>query len=252
MLERLLETFARLRARCVAAPCRVALIGEDEALTALATDAAALVTPGTRAFAPFRADALTTADAQPAAWLTSAQVNFCALAYRAVHEADAAAPALAVLGRYLQDGFLHRVIREKGGAYGSGAGYDADSQTFRFFSYRDPRLGETFADFERAQAWFAGDRDAQRLEEAILGAVRAFDQPRSPAGEAERAFVSRLCGRDDASRQRFRGGLLGVTQDSLHEACARYLGAGQGVRAALGASDSAAALAAVGLDAARL
>ena len=58
--------------------------------------------------------------------------------------------ALMILGGFLRNGFLHRAIREQGGAYGGGAGYDSNACAFRFFSYRDPRLAETFADFKKS------------------------------------------------------------------------------------------------------
>ncbi|CAN0038249.1 unnamed protein product, partial [Phaeothamnion confervicola] len=157
------------------------------------------------------------------AWLINSQVNFVAKAYAAVPEDHADAPLFAVLGRYLQDGFLHGEIREKGGAYGSGASYDTDSATFRFYSYRDPRAMATLQDFDRALAWFATDHDAQRLEEAILGTIRALDQPRSPAGECERAFSNWLYGRDDAFRQRFRARVLEANHEALRAIAARYL-----------------------------
>ncbi|MEQ8493857.1 MAG: peptidase M16, partial [Gammaproteobacteria bacterium] len=149
-------------------------------------------------------------------------------------------------------GFLHREIREKGGAYGSGAAYDADSQTFRFFSYRDPRVGGSFADFDRALEWFAQDDSATRLEEAVLGTIRALDQPRSPAGEAERAFIARLCGRDDAARRRFREGVLAVDHAALRAAAARLLEPSQGRRGVVAAGASEAELADAGFALGRL
>ncbi|KXS47524.1 MAG: peptidase M16C associated domain-containing protein, partial [Marinobacter sp. T13-3] len=76
-------------------------------------------------------------------WLTSTQVNFCAKAYPTVPVDHPDAAALTVLGGFLRNGYLHRAIREKGGAYGGGAGQDSVTGVFRFFSYRDPRLGET-------------------------------------------------------------------------------------------------------------
>ena len=80
-------------------------------------------------------------------------------------------------------------IRDRGGAYGGGAGYHPDSGSFRFYSYRDPRLLATFADFDRALDWLQEtDHPARTLEEAILGVIAAIDKPGSPAGEAVSAF----------------------------------------------------------------
>ena len=110
----------------------------------------------------------------PDAWLIDSQVNFCAMAFPAVEETSSDAPALFVLGKYLQDGFLHAEIREKGGAYGSGSGYFADSGTFKFFSYRDARLLETVTDFSRSIDWFAGNQSEKRLEESIFGSIRCI------------------------------------------------------------------------------
>ncbi|HBO14674.1 MAG TPA: peptidase M16, partial [Halieaceae bacterium] len=76
-------------------------------------------------------------------WLTNTQVNFCARAYPTVPVGHPDAAALTVLAAYLRNGFLHRAIREQGGAYGGGASQDSSIAAFRFFSYRDPRLTET-------------------------------------------------------------------------------------------------------------
>ena len=77
-------------------------------------------------------------------------------------------------------------------------------------------------------AWFAEDDDKQRLEEAVLGTIRALDQPRSPAGECERAFTNALYGRDDAFRERFRARVLAADHAALRAVAARYLAPGSG------------------------
>ena len=158
------------------------------------------------------------------AWLTSTQVNFCARAFPTVSMEHTDAAPLAVLGVLLRNEFLHRHIREQGGAYGSGAGQDSANGVFRFFSYRDPRLDETLDDFDRSLQWLQDNQhSAESVEEAILGVVSQLDRPRSPAGEARNAFHSRLYGRTDAQQQNFRERVLGTRLEDMRAAAARWL-----------------------------
>ncbi|WP_415912053.1 insulinase family protein [Neptuniibacter sp. QD37_11] len=158
------------------------------------------------------------------AWVTSTQVSFCAKAYPTVAVDHPDSAPLTILGDFLRNGYLHRVIREKGGAYGSGAGQDSGDAAFRFFSYRDPRLSETLDDFDGAVKWLLEtDHDAQKLEEAILGVVSSIDKPGSPAGEAKQAFHSSLFGRTPEQRKAFRARILNVTLDDLKRVAKTYL-----------------------------
>lgn len=158
------------------------------------------------------------------AWLTSTQVNFCAKAYQTVPIEHVDAAPLTVLGNFLRNGFLHRVIREQGGAYGGGAGQDSAVAAFRFYSYRDPRLTETLSDFDASIQWMLNEKhEKQALEEAILGVVSQIDKPKSPAGEAKSAFHSDLFGRTAQQRERFRSRVLCVTLDDLLRVCKTYL-----------------------------
>ncbi|MFT7184675.1 MAG: Zn-dependent M16 (insulinase) family peptidase [Pseudohongiellaceae bacterium] len=158
------------------------------------------------------------------AWLTSTQVNFCAKAYPTVAIGHNDAPALTVLGGFLRNGYLHRAIREQGGAYGGGAGQDSASAAFRFFSYRDPRLTETLDDFDASLLWLKENQhDAEELEQAILGVVSQIDKPRSPAGEAKSDYHSLLSGRTKAQRENFRAQILSVTLSDLKRVGEQYL-----------------------------
>ena len=162
------------------------------------------------------------------AWITSTQVNFCSRAYRAVGSDHVDAPALSVLGGYLRNGFLHRAIREQGGAYGGGAGFDADNAAFRFYSYRDPRLEGTLNDFDASIDWLLSARHEWRqVEEAILGVISGIDKPGSPAGEAKKAFFGNLHGRTPERRRHFRERVLAVTLEDLQRVGEKYLKSGQ-------------------------
>ena len=162
------------------------------------------------------------------AWLTNTQVSFCAMAFPTVPVGHEDAAALTVLGGFLRNGFLHRAIREQGGAYGGGANQDSGTATFRFFSYRDPRLTETLDDYRRAIDWvLAGEHDARALEESILGVISSLDKPSSPAGTAKQAFYNELFGRGREQRATFRRRILQVTLEELKSVTERYLAAGE-------------------------
>lgn len=157
-------------------------------------------------------------------WMTSTQVNFCAMAFPTVPSNHPDAAALTVLGGFLRNGFLHRAIREQGGAYGGGASQDSGSASFRFYSYRDPRLADTLDDFRRAIDWMlATPHEYAPLEEAILGVISSLDKPASPAGTAKQAFHNELFGRDKAQRARFRQRVLNVSIEHLVDVARRYL-----------------------------
>ncbi|MEZ5571555.1 MAG: insulinase family protein [Halioglobus sp.] len=157
-------------------------------------------------------------------WFTNTQVNFCARAYPTVPEQHPDAAALTVLGGFLRNGYLHRAIREQGGAYGGGAAQDSSVAAFRFYSYRDPRLAGTLQDFDHAVSWMLDSRHEYRaLEEAILGVIGSMDKPSSPAGEAKQHFHNRLFGRTHDTREMFRQRILAVTLDDLRRVTETYL-----------------------------
>ncbi len=213
----------RLRDHLQQAPRQLLVVSEAEQQDAIAAALAAKWRDGAILAEPFT---LTAPDAAPTrlGFSVNTQVNFCAKAYPTVAPNHPDAPALHVLGDFLRNGYLHRAIREQGGAYGGGAGYHPDSGAFRFHSYRDPRLAETLADFDRALEWLRTyDHPTRTLEEAILGVIAAIDKPGSPAGEAISAFFGTLFGRTPEQRRAYRQRVLAVTLDDLKRVAAAYL-----------------------------
>ena len=223
-IEALVDRFHRLHRRILEAPRQFLIIGEQERRAQLRNDLGNCwrgAEPGASGFIPFGLPE--TRHRVQQAWTTSTQVNFCAKAYPAVPAEHPDAAALTVLGGMLRNGYLHRAIREQGGAYGGGATYDSDSAAFRFFSYRDPRLAETLVDFDRSIDWLLNEKHEWRqIEEAILGVIGGIDKPGSPAGEAKEAFHNALSGRTPEQRERFRERILNVTLDDLQRVAATY------------------------------
>ena len=223
-----LATFAarleQLHTTILAAPRQLLLVGEAEHNIAVEQTLAKRWQGHAQGdpMPPFSAPTPHTAPKQ--GWATSTQVNFCARAYPTVAFDHPDAAALTVLASFLRNNFLHRAVREQGGAYGGGASFDPDCGAFRFYSYRDPRLGETLRDFDASVQWLLESTHEWRfIEEAILGVISGIDKPGSPAGEAKKAFHAALHGRTPEQRRRFRSQILKVREDDLKRVAFTYL-----------------------------
>ncbi len=223
-LAALAQHLAAIHRQVLSAPRQYLAVGEaqrlDDYKKVIADTFDAL--PATAGFTPFN---LAAAQQQTLeVWKTSTQVNFCAQAYATVPSAHPDAAALTVLGGFLRNGYLHTAIREQGGAYGGGASQDNHGGAFRFFSYRDPRLTETLADFDAGLDWLQRDgHEWQAVEEAILGVISSIDKPGSPAGEARQTFHAELYGATREIREQFRNQVLAVTLADLQRVANTYL-----------------------------
>jgi len=223
-IEELAEKLQSLHEKIIASPKQFLVIGEENKIAQYINDIESqwLDQDNASDFSPISFSDVRQTTKQ--AWLTNTQVNFCAKAYPAVTINHPDAAALEVLSGFLRNGFLHRSIREMGGAYGGGASYDCDNAAFRFYSYRDPRLVETLNDFDESIEWLLNDdHQSSQLEEAILGVISGLDKPGSPAGEAKDAFHNALNGRTAEQRQAFRRRVLSVTMEDLLRVGKTYL-----------------------------
>jgi Zn-dependent M16 (insulinase) family peptidase len=167
-------------------------------------------------------------------WQVDTQVNFCAWALPTVTLDHADSAALAVLSGVLRNAYLHTAIREKGGAYGAGASQDSALGCFKFYSYRDPRVEGTFADFQAAIEWVLHKSNGEDLiEQSILGIIGGMDRPGSPAGEAKQFFHQDRSGRTRELRQSFRERLLSCSWKEMQRVADQYLRAKTGSRAVI-------------------
>jgi Zn-dependent M16 (insulinase) family peptidase len=205
-------------------PKQFLIVGEDEHLDSYRKTLSSLwqTVEVTENFAPFAIPNVSEKIKQ--AWITNTQVNFCAKAYPTVPADHPDAAALTVLGGFLRNGYLHRAIREQGGAYGGGASQDNTIAAFRFYSYRDPRLSETLDDFDASLCWLKETQHSeQSLEEAILGVIGSIDKPGSPAGEAKSTYQAELFGRTREKRELFRSRIVKVSLADLQRVADLYL-----------------------------
>jgi len=156
-------------------------------------------------------------------WSTATAVSFVAAAFQTVRLDHPDAPTLAVISKLLRSSFLHREIREKGGAYGGFAMYNIEDGRFCLASYRDPHIRETLAVYEQALDFLkSGEYGEEDIKESILQVCSDIDKPDTPAERGTRAFRRRLTGLSDERRRAFKKGVMAVTRTKVLTAAADH------------------------------
>ena len=198
--------------------CEEAMI---QPLEELLTGLVAALPPDGQAGTPVKPRPLELA---PEALTAPVPVAFNVRIFKTVRYTHPDSPALLVLANYLRDTFLHRELREKGGAYGGYAQAGIGSGTFYFGSFRDPNIVRTYDVFDQAVKWVTeGDIDAEPLKEAILGASSDVDPLESPDIKGRREATNRSTGFTREARERYKQRLLQVTADDLRRVTTSYL-----------------------------
>jgi hypothetical protein len=133
------------------------------------------------------------------------------------------APALAVIAKLLRSLFLHREIREKGGAYGGFALYGAEDGLFCLGSYRDPHVVSTLKVYDAAADFIcSGSYTDEDIKEAVLQICSEIDKPDPPGPAARKAFYRGIVGLRDAAREEYKARLLAVSRGQVQSAAETY------------------------------
>ncbi len=160
-------------------------------------------------------------------WSTESAVNFVAAAFPTVRLEHADSAALAVIAKLLRSLYLHREIREKGGAYGGFALYSSEDGVFSLASYRDPHIVATLNVFDGAFGFLrSGGFSETDVKEAILQVCSEIDKPDPPGPAARKAFFRRVIGLSDDIRERFKQRLIGLSRREVMTAAEQYFGGG--------------------------
>jgi hypothetical protein len=129
---------------------------------------------------------------------------------------------LSVLAKLLGPLYLHREIREKGGAYGGSASFSLIDGLFSMSSYRDPDPVRTIAIMKGVSEWLEkADITSQNLLEAKLAVISEWDAPRDVANEGLQHFSHDF---RDIDRQVLRDSVLDATVDSVKDVARQILG----------------------------
>ncbi|MDQ1331868.1 MAG: presequence protease [Thermodesulfobacteriota bacterium] len=158
-------------------------------------------------------------------WSTSSAVSFVACVFNAVRMEHEDAPALAVTGKLLKSMYLHREIREKGGAYGGYSIYSPEDGLFSYASYRDPHIINTLRVYRAVPAFIrSGKFSDEDVKEAVLQVCAETDKPDPPGPAARKAFYRKIVSLSDELRARYKSGVLAVTREKVIKTAEKYFG----------------------------
>ncbi len=211
----------------------MALIGEAPALASASDRSASLLKGlGKGKGAGFEYPRAAEAPPPMEGWSVSTSVSFVAQSLRAVRMHHEDAPRLSVISRLLRSLYLHREIREKGGAYGGFALYDSEDGLFSFGSYRDPHIVSTLKVYKNASDFIrSGDFMDEDIKEAILQVCSEIDKPDAPGAAGRKAFHRKAYSLTDEMRLAFKQRLLSVTRAQVMETAERYFAGPENERA---------------------
>jgi len=161
-------------------------------------------------------------------WSTASAVSFVASVFQTSRITHEHAPALAVISKIMRSMFLHREIREKGGAYGGFSAYQLENGLFCFASYRDPHIVNTLNVFDAASDFIvAGEYSNEDIKEAILQVCADIDRPDTPNSAAGKAFYRKLTGLKEDVRKAFKKRLLELDREKVIRVAKQYFGDAQ-------------------------
>eukprot|EP00042_Codosiga_hollandica_P049515 m.576397 g.576397 ORF g.576397 m.576397 type:complete len:1026 (-) comp57899_c0_seq4:23-3100(-) len=146
-------------------------------------------------------------------------VNYVARCLPTVPQTHVDNAPLTILAKILSSKFLHREIREKGGAYGGGA--KSRASLFEFYSYRDPNVEKTLEAFDQSIAWACnGGFSDSDIDESKLSVFQGIDSPVPPG---RRGFAAFSANATAELQQTKRTQLLAVSRKQVQDVAQKYL-----------------------------
>ena len=165
--------------------------------------------------------------------LEGSMVNYVSLAIK-TDEEDVS--KLQVLAKLISAKYTHPLIRERGGAYGSGLippGLGSDLKTLRYFSYRDPANLNTLATYKQTYDWAVGNKvpisyqssdlspwTEEDLKEAKLRAFQSIDAPVAVSNLGNSEVFQKITAE---KKNKYRNDVLNVTADDIKSMAEKYL-----------------------------
>mmetsp|Transcript_12 Transcript_12/g.24 ORF Transcript_12/g.24 Transcript_12/m.24 type:complete len:958 (+) Transcript_12:698-3571(+) len=117
-----------------------------------------------------------------------------------------------VISKFLGTTYLWDRVRVSGGAYGGFCQFDPRSGDFKYLSYRDPNLGQTWKTYDGAPDFLKElELGEDELSKAIIGCIGDVDSYMLPDAKGYQAMLRHLLEEGDDYRQRLRDEILSTT-----------------------------------------
>ena len=156
--------------------------------------------------------------------IIASQVAYNLFALPTISDNHPDLPYLHLAAKIMENTSLHPLVREQGGAYGSGAVINGALGVFYFYSYRDPNIVKTANAFITTLHNLAEEKFTQKdIVEATLTLIQKFDTPVSPSAKSEIAYGWKRIGKSFAYRKRYRDAILSASSGDIARAVGAHL-----------------------------
>ena len=147
--------------------------------------------------------------------LAPVQVQYCVKGGNFFRNGYSYSGKLRVLNNILSTEFLHREIREKGGAYGAWSNFSPYGSMY-FCSYRDPNLQETLETYDKVPEFIRNFNCSRReMVKYIIGDISSQDYPLTPERKAAQANDDYITGFSHEDRQQIRDEVLSTKVEDI-------------------------------------
>lgn len=156
--------------------------------------------------------------------LIASQVAYNVFAIPTISDNHPDIPLIHLATKIMENTTLHPLVREQGGAYGSGAIINGGLGIFYFYSFRDPNVAKTASAFITTLQNIAEQKFTQKdIAEATLSLIQRFDTPVSPSAKAEIAYGWKRAGKSFAYRKKYRDTILSASGSDIARAVKTHL-----------------------------